>query len=244
MRFRSLWICIQAPICMIQNDSYRSGILYDCSSDGEESEKERGNDVMKVLGITGGIGSGKSEVLRMLGEKDGVVILEADRLAHELMTPGHTAYRRIVENFGREILAEDGSIDRGKMGQLVFRDPERLEQLNRIVHPAVKKSIRGRIRRNAEKGTAVYVIEAALLIQDGYRTICDEIWYVHTDPEVRIRRLLSSRGGNREKWEAVLANQPKDSFFVEHSDRVLENSRTVSELQKDLDLQYIRLLNS
>ncbi len=199
---------------------------------------------LKVLGITGGIGSGKSEVLHLLEEADGVKVLEADRLAHELMKPGRSCHRRITECFGKAILDEDGSIHRGKLGQIVFRDQEKLEQLNRIVHPAVKKSIRDRIRRAKETELRIYVIEAALLIQDGYSRICDEIWYIHTEREIRLSRLLSSRGGNREKWEAVLNSQPSDAYFIEHCDRVIENSGSRDELRNRLEQMLRLLLNS
>ena len=201
-----------------------------------------GKNSMIVLGITGGIGSGKSAVLQLLSEQPDSVVLEADSLAHRLMSPGHTAYRRIVETFGREILAEDGTIDRQKMGQMVFQDPERLEQLNRIVHPEVKKSIRGRIRRAKEGGVRLFVIEAALLIQDGYRNICHEIWYIHTDREIRIRRLLKSRGRTLAHWESVLANQPEEEFFFRNTDDVIENSGTEAQLAEHLNESLNRLL--
>ncbi len=199
---------------------------------------------MKVLGITGGIGSGKSEVLRLLGEMDQTVIVEADRLAHQLMMPGRSCHKRIRETFGDEILSEDGSIDRNRLGQLVFNDREALDRLNRIVHPAVKRSIRGRIRRARERGLRLFVIEAALLIQDGYRSICDEIWFVHVDRKVRVERLLTSRGGSVEKWNSVLASQPSDGYFTENSDRVLENSGSITALGQNLSVLVSQMLNS
>ena len=196
---------------------------------------------MHVLGITGGIGSGKSEVLKILGEEPGSYILEADRLAHELMTPGHICYREIVEHFGQEILAGDGTIDRGKLGTFVMQSPEGLKALNDIVHPAVKRSIRSRIRRRAAGGIRLFVIEAALLIQDGYRDICDEIWYIHVEKEQRIGRLLAGRGGSREKWEAFIANQPEDAFFRKNSDVTIENQGSFPELRTNIRREVQRL---
>ena len=210
------------------------------------SKPDRGSgdrkNSMIVLGITGGIGSGKSVVLQLLAQQPDSVILEADSLAHRLMEPGHIAYRRIVETFGHGILAEDGTIDRVRMGQVVFQDPECLEQLNRIVHPEVKKSIRGRIRRAKARGVRLFVIEAALLIQDGYRNICHEIWYIHTDREIRIQRLLASRGRTREHWESVLASQPEEEFFFRNTDWVIENSGTEALLAEHLNESLNRLL--
>ncbi|MCR4837681.1 MAG: dephospho-CoA kinase [Eubacterium sp.] len=197
-----------------------------------------------ILGITGGIGSGKSEVLRLLSEQPDTCIVESDKLAHRLMEPGHTCYRKIVEAFGSEILAEDARIDRAKLGALVFADPVKLEQLNRIVHPAVKQSIRNRIRRAGARGLRLFVIEAALLIQDGYRSICDELWYIHVEREVRIQRLLAGRGGNREKWESVLASQPEDTFFLENTDVSIENSGSFEELRQAVLSELRRISGS
>lgn len=186
---------------------------------------------MQVIGITGGIGSGKSEVLHFLSRQQGVKIVEADRLAHRLMEPGEEIFLSVVEAFGKEILSPEGSLDREKLGRIVFQDPEKLELLNHIVHPGVKRYIRKDIRdTRKEKEIRLYVIEAALLIQDGYKEICYEIWYVHVPVEQRIERLLSSRGGTREKWEQVMAAQPEDSYFQANSDRSIENDGSTQEL--------------
>ncbi len=205
-----------------------------------QSKACKKND-MKLLGITGGIGSGKSLVLSILSEEPGAYIVEADRLAHTLMKPGHTCYRRIVDCFGEEILGPDGTIDRERLGRKVFQDEEALACLNRIVHPSVKRCIRARIRRARERGVRLFVIEAALLIQDGYRSICDALWYIHVDRELRIHRLLESRGGTREKWEAVLSSQPEDHFFSSNTDVTIENDGAVEELREKTSKELQRL---
>ena len=203
---------------------------------------------MRVLGITGGIGSGKSEVLRILGEQKGVKIMEADKLARLLMMPGQGNYKKVVAAFGPEILTEDGIINRKKLGDLVFDSPEQLSRLNSIVHPGVKDFIREDIRRSREnrkekeqekeqekeEPVSAYVIEAALRIQDGYREICDAIWYIHVDPEIRIRRLIESRGGDRETWEKVIRNQPEDLYYESNSDLVLENDSDPESLRSSV----------
>ena len=192
-----------------------------------------------VLGITGGIGSGKSEVLSILRERPHTMVLEADSLAHRLMLPGRPVYDEVVRVFGDQVVGEDGILDRRKMGELVFSDPEKLDRLNHIVHPAVKRYILEDIRRvrDAGDGTELYCIEAALLIQDGYREICDEIWYIHVPQEIRIARLLSSRGGNEEKWRSVLRSQPGDEFFFQNTDRFIENDGTPEELRARLEAE-------
>ena len=183
---------------------------------------------MRVIGITGGIGTGKSTVLNVMKEQFGAYVLEADKLAHRLMEPGQTAYRKIVDTFGTAVLSEDRTIDRGKLGEAVFQDQGALKQLNEIVHPAVKEYILQDIEAKKGEGqTDYYVIEAALLIEDGYRLICDELWYIHTDREERINRLISGRGGNREKWEQVIASQSEEAFYKDNCDVVIDNGKNL-----------------
>ncbi len=185
-----------------------------------------------VLGITGGIGSGKSEVLHFLESCPGAVVLEADKAAHRLMEPGEDLYREILDTFGQDLVDPDGRLDRKRLGDLVFHDPDKLCKLNSIVHPAVKQYIRRDIRKKRkDKMTRLYVIEAALLLQDGYHEICDEIWYVYVPKDIRIRRLLASRGGTAEKWESVMANQPEDAYFLDNCDRTIPNMGTTEELK-------------
>lgn len=196
-----------------------------------------GDRDMRVIGITGGIGTGKSTILRIM-EEMGAYVLEADSLAHNLMEPGQPAYIRITEFFGSDIIREDGTIDRGRLGRLVFQNPEALERLNGIVHPAVKEFILRDIEEKKKSGKVRwYVIEAALLIEDGYRLICDELWYIHAEKEVRIERLLSGRGGTREKWEQVMANQSADEFYRANCDVVIDNGNNLKKtinMVKDL----------
>ncbi len=187
---------------------------------------------MKIIGITGGIGAGKSCVLREIEVLDGTFVIEADKLAHTLLSPGHDCYTEVVSCFGNEILSEDQSIDRAVLRRLVMNSPEKLRQLNALVHPAVKKYIVNDIEKKRDLGYKYYVIEAALLIQDGYRSICDEIWYIYADKDLRIDRLLKSRGYSRQTAEEFIKNQPEDEYFIENSDRVIDNSGTPEELRK------------
>ena len=187
---------------------------------------------MKIIGITGGIGAGKSCVLREIEVLDGTFVIEADKLAHTLLSPGHDCYTEVVSCFGNEILSEDQSIDRAVLRKLVMNSSEKLRQLNALVHPAVKKYIVDDIEKKRDLGYKYYVIEAALLIQDGYRNICDEIWYIYADKDLRIDRLLKSRGYSRQTAEEFIKNQPEDEYFIENSDRVIDNSGTPEELRK------------
>lgn len=181
---------------------------------------------MKIIGITGGIGTGKSTVLNLLKQEYNAYIVEADRLAHELMRPGEAAYHQITDIFGTDILSTDGTIDRNRLGTIVFRDAEALRKLNAVIHPAVKQHILQDIEAKKKEGNAqYYVIEAALLIEDGYKTICDELWYIYTEREERIRRLIAGRGGSREKWEHVIGNQSSDDYYRMNCDYVVDNGR-------------------
>lgn len=191
---------------------------------------------MRIIGITGGIGTGKSTILHLLEREYQAYIVETDKLAHELMLPGNTIYRKIVEYFGTDILSEDGSIDRGKLGNIVFKKEAELEALNHIVHPAVKQYILEDIRQKKAGGQVnLYVIEAALLIEDGYKEICDELWYIYVEKEERIRRLLNGRGGTREKWENIIANQSSEEFYKKYCDKIVENGENV---QKTADIVH------
>lgn len=190
---------------------------------------------MVVLGITGGIGAGKSLVLSIIDEEFDAYIVEADKLAHKLMLKGEDAYSQIIDTFGDEILDPDSEqIDRSILGKLVLGDKEKLSRLNAIMHPAVKKYIIDDIKLKEDAGTKLYVIEAALLIQDGYKSICDEIWYISSDREVRIQRLIESRGYSREKAEAFLLNQPSDEFFEINSDKIIKNNENQMKLRAEV----------
>lgn len=182
---------------------------------------------MKIIGITGGIGTGKSTVLTLLKQEYSAYIVEADKLAHKLMLPGGTAYEQIVDTFGADILNAEGVIDRNRLGAIVFKNPDALGKLNEVVHPAVKKYILQDIELKKKEGSAqYYVIEAALLIEDGYKMICDELWYIYVEKEERIRRLLAARGGNREKWEQIIGNQSSENYYHTNCDYVIDNGKS------------------
>lgn len=182
---------------------------------------------MRIIGITGGIGSGKSTVLHILEETYGAYIVEADQLAHLLMEPEQAAYKEIVKVFGNGILDEDGKINRRLLGNIVFRDEEALARLNNIVHPAVKKYILEDINKKAGEQVSLYIIEAALLIEDGYKEICDELWYIYVKKEERIKRLLCGRGGDREKWEQIMDSQSTEEYYRLHCDEVIDNGKNL-----------------
>lgn len=198
---------------------------------------------MKVIGITGGIGSGKSRVLKYISEKQGVYILEADRLAERLMNKGERIYMAVTKAFGDEILNESGEINRAALAAIVFSDPDKLKLLNSLTHPAVREEIMdmidladgGFIRNDRHEEIKLFFIEAALLIEEGYKAICDNMVFVYSDMDVRIERLMDGRGYTREKCLAVMKNQKDDDFYRENSDIVIDNSYDFGMTERVID---------
>jgi len=190
---------------------------------------------MKVIGITGGVGSGKSRVLSYLEEKHQAVICQADQVAWELQKPGQKCYLEIVEHFGVSILNEDKTINRKALGQIVFGNDTQLLVLNAIMHPAVKCEIQKRILQEKGNGTKLFVLEAALLIEERYDEICDELWYIYTDAWIRRQRLKESRGYSDEKIDAIMASQLTEEMFRKACKNVIENNSTFEETGAKLD---------
>ena len=179
---------------------------------------------MKVIGITGGIGAGKSTVLQILKEEWDACVIEADKVGHQVMEPGGCCYDEVIRLFGTGIIKNDKTIDRKRVSDVVFQEAGKREALNEVIHPAVKKEIRERLRQEKERGRKLSVVEAALLLEDHYEEICDEIWAVCTDKEIRIRRLMESRGYSREKCESIMAAQQTDEYYLERADFVISNN--------------------
>lgn len=179
---------------------------------------------MRIIGITGGVGSGKSRVLAYLEERFSAVICQADHVAWKLQEPGQICYKEIVNEFGKEILNQDLSINRGKLGQIVFSDEAKLQRLNQIMHPAVKTYIVQLVEAEKKRGTAYFVLEAALLLEDHYDKMCDELWYIYADEQVRRQRLIENRQYSDEKIDAIMKSQLSEVSFRKQCQIVIDNS--------------------
>ena len=179
---------------------------------------------MKVIGVTGGVGAGKSEILTYIAENWDAAVVETDEVGYLVMRPGKSCFAPIVELFGPGILQEDGTLDRAKIAELVFGDKELLEKLNAIVHPAVKRYIQKAIDRERELDTDIFIVEYALLVEDKYNAICDELWYIYADEETRTERLMKNRGYSKEKILSIFANQLSEDEFSEQCDFEIDNS--------------------
>lgn len=200
---------------------------------------------MKVIGITGGVGAGKSEVLKCIQELCHCRILIADEAAHFLQEPGQICYQKLIDLLGTSILQTNGQIDRKKMAERIFTESQEtqtlLKQVNMIVHPEVKRYILTEIEKEKQSDAVNYFfIEAALLIEDGYLEICDELWYIYAVQTVREERLIKSRGYSKEKIDGIIRSQSDEETFRRYCAVVIDNSGSIEETRKQLE-QHLQL---
>lgn len=188
---------------------------------------------MKVIGITGGVGSGKSTVLEYLKDKYDAVICQMDETARNLQKRGTRCFSCIVDSFGTGILDAQGELNRSALGSIVFSNEEKMAQLNRIVHPEVIRQVEQDIRSKAEEGRKLYVVESALLPDVG-RELCDELWYIYADENVRRERLEASRGYTDEKITQMIASQPEEERFRASCSVVIDNSGDFEDTKKQI----------
>lgn len=179
---------------------------------------------MKVIGITGGVGAGKSTILDYLEQKHHAYVIQADKIGHLLMEPDGICYEQVIALFGRQVIKNDKTIDRKQVSDVVFGNELMRQSLDDIIHPAVKTYILEEINRQKEAGSRLLIVEAALLLEEHYEEFCDAVWYVHTDTEIRIRRLIESRGYSIEKAQSIIARQASEDFFRTHADYMITNN--------------------
>lgn len=191
-----------------------------------------------IIGITGGVGTGKSTILEILEKEYEAKIIMADEVAKFLQEPGNKCYQPIVDEFGEGILDMDQPghpINRGKLAEIVFADEGKLEDLNYIVHPIVKTEIMCEISGIYHQDVeSLIVVEAALLIEAGYTAFTDELWIVTADKETRIARLMESRGYSREKCEAIMKTQLDFELFYDDASLIIDNSGSIEETRKQI----------
>ena len=214
---------------------------------------------MRFIGITGGVGAGKSAILSYLANKPNTKVLLADEIAHELMEPGTDCYRKIVETFAEEDIFEDAEhnadtpnvfqtaegvslveenrpFHRGKLAQVIFSDEAKREQLNAIVHPAVKEYVKRIYMQAAAEGHLdLLILEAALLIEEKYDEICDELWYIYTSEKNRRTRLKESRGYSDEKIDSIFASQLKEEEFRSATSVTIDNNGNLEETYQQIE---------
>lgn len=191
---------------------------------------------MKVIGVTGGVGAGKSEVLARLKERPDCRVIMADQVAHRLEEPGEVCFEPLRELLGDGILDAEGRIEKRKMAEKIFGNKALLKGVNEIVHPAVKTYLTTQIEKERAAGKVNWLfIEAALLIEEGYAGIVDELWYIHATEEVRRQRLKSGRGYTDEKIDSIIHSQLSEEAFRTQCDVVIENNGTLESVYTQIE---------
>ena len=188
-----------------------------------------------VIGLTGNIGSGKSTVLQMLA-KLGAQIIDADKLAHEVIAPDGPAYAAVVDSFGQDILQAGRHIDRSKLGDIVFRDPQALARLEALVHPAVF----ARTQELIEQAEAqVVVVEAIKLLESGMaRRLCYEIWVVTCHPEQQLARVMAQRGLSEAEARLRMEAQPPQAEKIAQADVVIDNGGPREDTRRQVETAW------
>lgn len=180
---------------------------------------------MMVLGLTGGVGAGKSRILELFSEEYGAQVIQADLVARRLEEPGQPGLAGLVSLFGAGILQADGTLDRKGFAERIFGNPEALKRVNALIHPLTWNEIKRQIR---ESSADLVVVEAALF-DERSREVCQYLLYVDTQDEIRIQRLMANRGYTREKCLDIMKNQADRNRFLKLADFVIDNSGTVEE---------------
>ena len=184
---------------------------------------------MLVIGLTGSIGTGKSEAARQL-EILGASIISADQVGHEAYTPNTEAWEQVVAAFGDDILQDDKDIDRRKLGAIVFSDPSQLEKLNAIMHPRMARMVSDKIEVLRGQGVKVVVVEAALLFEAGWDTLVEEVWVTDSSEDIVVGRLKERNGLSEEEAKKRINSQMGRAERIERSDFVIDNSSDMAGL--------------
>jgi dephospho-CoA kinase len=195
---------------------------------------------MKVIGLTGGIGSGKSTVSQCLAEL-GAVILDADKVGHEAFKPDTEAWRDVVATFGEQVVAPGGEIDRKKLGEIVFSQPEALSRLNQIMHPRMYDMMKTQIEEYRRQGADVVVLEAAVLIEANWTSLADEVWVTVAGEATVLERLKQQRGLAEEQILARIHSQLSAEERGKHAAVVINNDGGLGEMQAKVKELWDRL---
>ena len=192
---------------------------------------------MRIIGVTGPSGAGKGAVSEYMRNAHGFKVIDADLVYHDIISVPSECVSELVDNFGRDILNEDGGIDRKTLSKLVFGDEnkDKLLLLNKITHKYVMVEIEKRIELYRSEGADVTVIDAPLLIEAGMHTLCDEFWVVYTSPEVQIQRAMARDGATLEQVQERIKNQSSIEEKKKLADRLISNDGTIQELYAAID---------
>ncbi|MGN0483550.1 MAG: dephospho-CoA kinase [Lachnospiraceae bacterium] len=192
---------------------------------------------MKFIGITGGVGAGKTAILQYAATHAKARILLADEVAHELMEPQGGCYTRVKALFREEdVLQADGRFDRPKLAKAMFSDEQKRAQVNAIVHPAVKEYVVQEAKKERQSGRYdFFIFEAALLIEEKYDEICDELWYIYTSETNRRKRLKENRGYSDEKISQIFQSQLNEEVYRKYCRQVIDNNGDLEDTYKQMN---------
>ncbi len=199
-----------------------------------------GVTIMKVIGLTGGIGSGKSTVSQFLAEL-GVAIIDADKVGHAAFKPDTEIWREVVAAFGRQMLTPEGDIDRGKLGKIVFGSSESLARLNQIMHPRIYDMVEARLEEYRRQGVDVVVLEVPLLLEVGWTQLVDEVWVTIASEATVLRRLQERTGLSEPESLARIRSQMTNEERVKHADVVINNDCDLTDLKAKVSELWQRL---
>lgn len=191
----------------------------------------KGLDIVRVIGLTGGVGAGKSLVLGILSREFGAETIETDEVARRLMEPGEKGYTAVVEALGNSFLKPDGSIDRQLLAARIFTDEKDRKTVDSMIHPMVWKTVKDKISASQAE---LIVIEFAIMDKEA-KDCCHEIWYVRASEENRVRRLAENRGYTKERSESMMASQASEEMFLSLCDRVIENDGSIEGVRGQLE---------
>ena len=187
-----------------------------------------------VIGLTGGIASGKSVISAILAER-GARILDADKVGHEAYAPGSACYNDVIATFGDDIVAPEGEIDRKRLGAKVFGDPAQRRKLEGIVWPWMRETMRQRLDALRSQNVPVVVLEAAVLIDAGWQPLVDRVWLVTVNRDVARERIISRNGLDAAQAEARIDAQLTNEERAQHADQIIENNGSLEELRERVD---------
>ncbi len=195
---------------------------------------------MKVIGLTGGIGSGKSTVSQFLAGL-GAVILNADEVGHEAFKPDTEIWRKVVTAFGRQIVTPDGNIDRGKLSEIVFGNAESLSRLNQIMHPRMYALVKAQLGEYRRQGMRVVVLEAPLLLEAGWTSLVDEVWVTSAPESTVLKRLEERTGLSQAESLARIRSQLPSAERIRQADVVINTDCDLDELKSKVKELWQRL---
>ena len=198
---------------------------------------------MLKIGLTGGIGTGKSSVTEAF-QSLGAAVINADLLGHDAYLPGTIGFEEVVTEFGQDLVGSDGQIDRKKLGPIVFSDSSKMDRLNEIMHPLIRDLIEERLVTLESNQNKVAVVEAAILIEAGWKSLFDEIWVVISDPEEVINRLRVRNGLSREDAAKRIDSQMSNDERIEHGDVVVENTGSMEDLQTRVNSLWAKRIST